>query len=61
MSLTPEAFDLPWAEQDTARRAAADIILAADPMEVPDVEGLRQEIQNVLEAELLSADQPFAP
>jgi len=43
-SLVREAIDRAWAEPDAARRAAADAILQADRMPVPDVADLRREL-----------------
>ncbi len=45
-ALVREAIDLAWAEPDNARRAAANVILSAEPMDVPDVEALRREIDD---------------
>lgn len=46
-SLVREAIDRAWAEPDAARRAAADIVLQADPMDVPDVADLRRELDEL--------------
>jgi len=46
-ALVREAIDLAWAEPDTARRAAAETILAAEPMDVPDVAALRRELDDL--------------
>lgn len=46
-TLVREAIDLAWAEPDTARRAAAETILAAEPIDVPDVAALRRELDDL--------------
>lgn len=46
-SLVREAIDLAWAEPDVQRRAAIDEILSAEPMEVPSVQDLKAELDEM--------------
>lgn len=46
-ALIREAIDLAYPSTVAERRAAADTLLRAEPMEVPDVEGLRAELADV--------------
>ena len=43
-SLVREAIDLTWPDPGSVRRAAASVILNAVPMDVPDVDGLKREL-----------------
>jgi hypothetical protein len=45
--LVREAIDLAYPSSTTRRRAAADDILAAEPMPVPDLDGLRRELDEL--------------
>ena len=46
-SLIREAIDMAWAAPDAQRQAAASAILAAEPMDVPDVDALRRELDDI--------------
>ena len=46
-SLVRQAIDMAWVEPDARRRAALDIILSAETMPVPDVDELRDELDQV--------------
>jgi len=43
-ALIREAIDLVYPSTADERRAAADLLLSAEPMAVPDVDGLRAEL-----------------
>lgn len=43
-SLVREAIDLTWPDPGSTRRAAASVILNAEPMDVPDVDDLKREL-----------------
>lgn len=45
-ALIRQAIHLAWTEPDVARRQAAESILGAEPMRVPDPADLREEIAN---------------
>lgn len=46
-SLVREAIDMAWTEPEAQRRAAVDTILGAELMEVPDVDELRGELDEL--------------
>lgn len=46
-ALIREAVDLVWRQPPDERREALDIILNAEPMEVPDPEALRAELDHL--------------
>lgn len=46
-ALVREAIDLAWVEPEAQRRAAADLILLAEPMQVPDPAELRAELDDM--------------
>ena len=43
-ALVRDAIDRTWVAPETARRSAADVILGAETMPVPDVQELRDEL-----------------
>lgn len=46
-ALVRDAIDASWVEVDVRRRAAADVVLSADPMPVPEPEDLRRELDEM--------------
>lgn len=46
-ALIREAIDLVYPSTADERRAAAELILTAEPMELPDGEGLRAELDDI--------------
>ncbi|MBU6279742.1 MAG: ribbon-helix-helix protein, CopG family [Actinomycetales bacterium] len=46
-ALVREAIDLAWVQPENARNAAADAILSADRMDVPDIDELRRELDDL--------------
>jgi hypothetical protein len=46
-ALIREAIDLVYPSTADERRAAAELILGAEPMEVPDAAGLRAELDEI--------------
>ncbi len=45
-ALVRHAIDMAWAEPDARKRSAADLILDAESMDVPDPEQLRRELED---------------
>lgn len=45
-AIVREAIDLVWVDADTRKRSAAEAILAASPMPVPEPEDLRVELDD---------------
>ena len=46
-ALVREAIDLAWVQPANARNAAAEAILSADRMDVPDIDELRRELDDL--------------
>ena len=46
-ALIREAIDFAWIAPDAQRQAAVDLILRAEPMEVPSPEDLRRELDDL--------------
>lgn len=46
-ALIREAIDHAWVAPGVERRLAADVILGAEPMEVPEPDALRRELDDV--------------
>ena len=45
-ALVRHAIDMAWAEPNSRKRSAAELILDAEPMDVPDPEQLRRELED---------------